>query len=422
VYIHDTKAGGQEHEPCGCAVARLILVSSANSNSAKQSDKSLTRLVYTSPSLHELLRAAEILGKPDVDVRRLYNKFGGSMRLMFDTPESDADFFIERCASTFKVDNLVSVVSGDVPAHITSGVGPTALFSTFLTREAELAVFEMTEDENGDYREPTDTGELDRLRDAYMREVEWRISTDEVFEKLKMKASDQIQDWNERFIFLAATNPIIGVSRGNCFQICAPDLLCKGGNFKTRKLPNDKDILENFPLPKTVKEVVKFNSVEQVLRDCTNENTMYSICGSLPAFDLYKPPNVFVQVASRISPKHNINFEAAVLINAHCLAKGIDAIFLFAVPSNTFDIWLKCQSFDIKIGEKMVQRSLQNLPSDLQREKVNRIVQRAISLDVDAWETGACDRAVRAEKEAREVARARLAEPAVVAAPEAVEE
>eukprot|EP00975_Prorocentrum_lima_P033424 7010233-Prorocentrum_lima.AAC.1 len=44
VYIHDTKAGGQGEDPCGSAVARLILVSSANSTSAKQSARSLTRL------------------------------------------------------------------------------------------------------------------------------------------------------------------------------------------------------------------------------------------------------------------------------------------------------------------------------------------------------------------------------------------
>eukprot|EP01039_Chlorochromonas_danica_P011506 gene11506-12881_t len=408
VYIHDTKAGGQGEDPCGSAVARLILVSSANSTSAKQSARSLTRLVYTTPSLHELLRAAEILGKPEVDVRRLYNRFGGSMRLMFDTPETEAEDFIDRCASTLQVDNLVSVVTGNVPAHITTGVGPTALFSTFLTREAELDVFNMTEDEDGNYREPTDGTELDRLRDAYMKKVEWRISTDEVFEMMKVKAGDHIQEWNQRFIALAATNPVIGVSRGNCFQICAPTVLSKGGIFKTRKLPNGKDVCEDFHLPVTVKKNVSCNSVAQVLRDCINEDTLYSICGSLPAFDLYKPPNVFVQVVSRIRPKHNINFEAAVLINAHCVAKGLDAIFLFAVPSNTFDIWLRCQSFDIKIAGKMAQRSFDNLPSNVERAKVSRIVQRAISVDVDAWETGASDRAVRAEKETREAARAQL--------------
>jgi hypothetical protein len=392
VYIYDCKAGVEgPNEPVQCAAKKAVF-SSANTGTHKQTMRDLLCLCYITPSQDELFRAAEIFDRRDVNVRRSFSKYGGSMRLLFNMPEDHAAVYMSNFCDAVNTGNIDKLISVAVESNITHADSvPRALFSTFLKPGA---LEQVKQDENGDDIQPTRDTEMAALTQAYVStNVVWRIATDDIFNKLRLRASDSIEEFLARFVAASKNNPVVGVTRGNSLQILAPKRLANGGEFRVRKLSNSgQEMVSKLTLSKRALVWRNYDRVEEVLLRCTDPTVFYAMNGKLPAFDAYVPPNVFFQMTSVSAPRHNVVFDAAALICAHCRAKKLPAIFIFAVPDDLFPLWKRLQSF--ACGR--VQASYDKL-SMQQKTKVNGFVQYVLEVPVDAWVLEAEERRAAAE-------------------------
>jgi hypothetical protein len=197
---------------------------------------------------------------------------------------------LKKTAEEVHVDNIIKIVKG----HIISGV--TGLFTTQVSRKYLENLPETKDDEAYWTCQPTTDDALNALKDAYRDiNVQWLVCTEYVFDLLRRCAGDHIQDFNQRFLQVTSNNSMLGVARGNSFQIYAPKILAEGRSLPCRKLENGAvETQMVFAPSKLVK--LRSTDVRQVMKSCVDEGTLYDICGSLAGIDGLKrtvPNRVF---------------------------------------------------------------------------------------------------------------------------------
>ena len=350
IYLFDS-AAGSVHDMCDCA-AQKAMWSCVDAN-YRQSQKLLTPLVYITPNKLELQRACEIFGRgrgtpKEVDVEWHFDHSGGALRPPFKSYQTATLGRLEVSARQLNLDDIPRSINS---ALLSGGGDPTSLFSTFIAAKHLEALPQPEDGEDYSTCEPKNATAKKALMCAYMRNtVQWHICSEYVFELLKTNGGRHIQDWNKQFFEVARGNSTLGVTRGNSFQIYLPRFLAGGAaDLRCRALSSDPaavaETVVQFPSRALVK--VTATDVQTVLSTCTDPDTLYSISGSWPAFDHFVPPNCFIQTASARQPSHPIDFEAAKLLCAHCAALGLDAVFYFAVPNDSFELWKRPQPFAI---------------------------------------------------------------------------
>jgi hypothetical protein len=373
--------------------------------------------------LPEMLAAADVFGLTPAEVQRKYAKFGGSMRWVFGMSERMAEEQLQVAVRALNIDNILSMTRGAVSSDLARGGGaPTSLFTTsvnpshmkLLVKLAEAAEREeeaalTAEGEAGlEGREGTvaaGAGEMEEEAEGMEEEavlpmrrrrellivyvkssIVWRISTEYIFDLLRRKAGDSVGQFVQRFVTAAKESATLGVARGNTLQIAAPDLLAEGKALPSRDWRTRAEGTYPFGRKRNVVQV-HWKTVEEVLKNCTDENAVYVINGSLPGFDIYLPPNIFVQSTSVITARHPINFEAAAQVCAHCDAKGQPAEFLFLVPADTFHLWRNPQSFAFAPRKQLRLAGL----ALADQERVKSLHQSVVCLDLDKWVLAAED-------------------------------
>lgn len=424
VHVFDSKSGACGYEP-SISVCRTIMFSSANASSYRQRERSFATVVYPSPSLHEMLAAADVFGLNPADVQRKYVKFGGSMRWVFGMTERMAEARLQQAVRALNIDDILSITQGAVSSDVTRSSGaPTALFTAsvkpahmkLLVKLAEAAEREeeaapAAEGEAGlegkewtvsaGGEQKTGAGEAEEVEEAAVlpmrrrgellivyeeSSIVWRISTEYIFDLLRRSAGDSIGKFVRRFVTAAKESATLGVARGNTLQVAAPDLLAEGKALPSRDLRTRAEGKYPFGHKRNV-VLVQWKTVEEVLKNCKDENTVYVINGSLPGFDIYLPPNIFVQSTSVITARHPINLEAAAQICAHCDAKGQPTEFLFLVPADTFHLWRNPQSFAYTPHKQLRLAGL----ALADQERVKSLHQSVLCLDLDKWVLAAED-------------------------------
>lgn len=387
VYIHDSMAHCRE-EMAKCA-AKKIVWSSANSSNYAQTARDMVILCFPTPNKEELARACELFGRMDVDVQWCFAHSGGSLRNALKLRKEDVKQKLTKAAQEVKLDNIIKLVKGQVDPGIVYGRdAPTGLFTTQVSADHLANLPEAQDDEEYKTCRPTTDVAMDALTDAYRdTNVQWLLCSEYVFDLVRNFSGDEIQNFNQRFLELTRKNPTLGGARGNSFQIYAPKILAAGKTLPCRQL-----ILGNVADETLMKfdesrlETFTSTDLKQVLSSCVTEGVLFDICGSLAGIDgLKRIPTAFLQYTSLRKPPHLIDYEAAVLLCEDCKTRNEFADLYFVVPSDTFALWKRPQSFAIKDANgKKVQRALEKLSLD-EKNKVSNLRQFVLSMELNAF-------------------------------------
>lgn len=359
ILIYDGTTGGVE---AVVGKSRAIIFASANLMNCKSVAKVVAaHLTFVSPSFNEFSRAYQLFQSHEmhyegvkVDHLWYFEHSGTSLRNMLKNPEYVLSS-LTVAAHCVKLDNLRSSSLGKVDNDT-----PSSLFVTFLKSENLQYLLETpVEMAQLDFKEVfqkmlnSSVQDIANLKKAYVfGNVEWNICSEYVYDLIQKYSEDKIEDFNARFVEVSGKSATLGAMRGNMFQTRLPKVFGRQGcSYEVRTLKHSKSqrneaaTVQNATFQVENLTYLKTTDVNEILRTCLDPKTLYVINGQLPAFDMFIPPNVFIQITCVRTTRHPINFDAAVKICEHCAANNCRALFLFAVPRDTFELWKYSQPF-----------------------------------------------------------------------------
>ncbi len=223
----------------------------------------------------------------------------------------------------------------------------------------------------------------------------WEIASKQITEKLINRRNTDAREFVKKFIAESLDIPKLKGVAGNYFEKFLPEFIVAGeytmrklvkpqsGN-RAKRIKQTNDEITQTKREKSWKIVNEFtiHKVSDALQSCKRVNTLYNFSGTFPAID-YAAQRFQELFQVTVSARHSIVLEAILAIcefvqNSN--PTGIVKLY-FAVPSSVYNNYTNWQSFSTKEGERHVQRSLVELPEEVQN-KLRNLEQYVIKCDL----------------------------------------
>lgn len=381
LYIYDGITGMVS--PPLLSSCKAAILTSPNINAYKQAEREgCIRIAVPSWSLDELLAVRDYFDSSEVDVERKYKKFGGSMRYVFGLDETVGDDAIASAVARFDPDKLNDYVEGTTQRAMASEGNPSVLFCI----------------------DAKTSSPSDKLLDTYKySNAQWRFVNDDVAQQVYQRHKDHVEKWACKCVYMLSPSAL-GPVAGKLLETVIGPHVARGGAFKVRKLnpsgtrrANQQATAEEIWKERKVEYKRGVQTIEQLLSQCTDEDTVYCMMGTFPAFDMFIPPNVFLQVTR--NAEHTIHYETAVKATKWLEEKGMKLEYYIAAPSSEVDDFVNERAFKSspvkekhskpssgEQGAAMVKSGTKDSGADgpLQLEYLrDRFVQKAVFMDFD---------------------------------------
>ena len=331
VHIFDCRAGSETQQPVSSA-AKLILFSSTNINSYKQTlrDQPLNPFVIPSTTEEEFYSYANHLGVSSEWIAEIAMKDGtGKIRpLVQDSSRVDVAIRVYSFDKLKIYASLENTVSGESsPAILIDADLQSPIVSEGSSAEHSLSIRYNFNNALWRYSSGYIVKELIRVHGAAMERV----------------LQDVLTGLNDSY---AVFNRTFGSMHGMLLEHYAPKFVVKHGITCTQV----SDPTKSFTIVKDSLEVVHcdLKQINDVLRVCNNPNKLYFFGNNNPGYDFFISPNMFFKTTSTLtnSGVHNISLIAAMEICRQLVGQKVK--FVFVVPEGELKKWLREQSFLIR--------------------------------------------------------------------------
>ena len=117
---------------------------------------------------------------------------------------------------------------------------------------------------------------------------------------------------------------------------------------------NSQDLTSPLDVPSgLVVKNMPVDTVQNILKDCTDSRFIYNFGNTTAGFDAFNPPNNFFQMASSISykGKHTFLYSELVAASSHLSLSDLHANVVLVVPEYQSDSWMTMPA--IKINDDL---------------------------------------------------------------------
>lgn len=342
VHLFDAKApeDGVASEPSRSS-AFLVIFSSSNGNVYKQLGRSMAIYGFPSCDLSELLEHCEKFNVSKTAARKRHAMFGGSFRLVLGLTPKLAKVKLEEGFARFLPDNILRYL----PQTSSSPVvpfdhGPSVLFQFRVN-------------------DPAGTGDL---FDTYqLMQMTWSFASNYIVQRVLRDVQDDWDRYLEKVALASKKFGIISSFVGNMLQPIAPKLLAaEQTEYEIRDLSSNKvnPVGKYIRAGKVLDVIDNIVSIEDALSRCVDPFKLFSLCGTVPAIDIFCPPFTYYQLT--VSKSHKINLKAILKICKHARSIDPDAQveLIFVVTTEVFHSYKYQQPFDLGANKQAMLESL----------------------------------------------------------------
>lgn len=334
VHIFDGKAGASR-EPV-LSLARLILISSTNEESYKQTTRRTNAYplcLYPSATDDDFYHSATIFGISKDKAKAVADVFGtGSIRMLRNQAQD-----IEHQITSFQLSNF----------HLYSEPGTVSALLPSLLIAAHLPSLD---DDGVDAKRAGEEEHLayEKLKERYkFKNACWTFSSAYVASKVLHKAwnsSRQVvfdfylaigeEDKSRMFANMAAQvleflSPDIFIERGLTCNLISNGHGLEVSNNNQLKIQKGL-VLKSMP----------FTSTRDILKTCLDTTKLYNFGKSVHGFDMFYPPNYFFQITNTLSGKYKHPFLLSTFLEC-CDSVVGDVNLILVVEESQVPNWSK---------------------------------------------------------------------------------
>jgi len=320
IHIHDAKAGQNQREPSVGRAAALLLSSSNRSSHAQFERTIVNKYGFTPPTDEEFYRIVRELVIDEEWAKLCDARYHRNVRLLTLGPLA-SEKLVRSAVDAWRPDIMMNVIN-DVGSDPANAHTPAVLLVPNISNE------------------PLDLSSNERMTELENRyslsNICWKWARPWVGTAVLEKHETSFMQWGERLVS--------GKARWEVAELVVSTMLGKGGKFDIREL---KPLSENsanssieFKKMKVLngpslslgveetKDALICAKIDKVLATCMDFDCWYKV--DAPLFDMFNPPNTFVNVT--VNSKHLTNLQGA----KHLAGKVENAKLYYAGPDDFF--------------------------------------------------------------------------------------